>query len=63
MLYYTAVLNGIIAPPLMLVILWIANDKKIMGSHVNGRLSNVLGSIITAVMAIAGLAVVASLIG
>ncbi len=49
-LYYTAILNGVLAPPLMILILMMANDKKIMGKRTNGTLSNVLGWIITAVM-------------
>lgn len=43
MLYYTAVLNGIAAPPLILIILRISNDRKIMGRRVNSRLSNAFG--------------------
>lgn len=56
MLYYTAVLNGIIAPPLMIVILLIANNKKIMGNRVNSPWANVLGVIITVVMGAASIA-------
>ncbi|OGF28375.1 iron transporter [Candidatus Falkowbacteria bacterium RIFOXYA2_FULL_47_9] len=43
MLYYTAILNGIVAPPLMIIIMLISNNKKIMGKHTNTRVSNVLG--------------------
>lgn len=56
MLYYTAVLNGIIAPPLMIVILLIANNRAIMGHRTNSVASNVLGVIITAVMGAASIA-------
>jgi NRAMP (natural resistance-associated macrophage protein)-like metal ion transporter len=42
-LYWTAVLNGIITPPLVLIILLMANNKKIMGRWVNGRLANLFG--------------------
>lgn len=42
-LIWTAVLNGIVTPPLILIIVKIANDKKIMGKHVNGVWSNLLG--------------------
>ncbi len=62
MLYYTAVLNGIIAPPLMIMILLISNNRKIMGQRTNSRLSNVLGVIITGVMGVAGIAVLITLI-
>ncbi|MBI5420850.1 MAG: divalent metal cation transporter [Parcubacteria group bacterium] len=56
MLYYTAVLNGIIAPPLILLILLICNNKKIMGSHTNSPLQNLLGISIAIIMFLATLA-------
>lgn len=55
MLYYTAVLNGICAPVLMIFVLIIANNKKIMGGHTNGLLSNALGWFIATGMAIAAI--------
>ncbi|MCI0479098.1 divalent metal cation transporter [Candidatus Uhrbacteria bacterium] len=56
MLYYTAVLNGIAAPPLLFVILRIGNDRRIMGRHVNGRVSNALGWTAFGIMTLACLA-------
>lgn len=53
MLYYTAILNGVSAPPLLLLILLIANNEKIMGNHVNGRWTNLLGFLITMFMTVA----------
>lgn len=50
MLYYAAILNGLLAPPLMILILLIANNKKILGDRTNSRLQNILGTIITVVM-------------
>ena len=44
-LYWTAVLNGIITPPLVLIILLVANNKKIMGRWTNGRWSNFFGGV------------------
>lgn len=52
-LYYTAVLNGIVAPPLLLMIMLIGNNRSIMKDKVNKRISNVLGWTITAAMTIA----------
>ncbi|MFA5132096.1 MAG: divalent metal cation transporter [Candidatus Paceibacterota bacterium] len=52
MLYYAAILNGLLAPPLMILILLIGNNKKILGDKVNGRLGNILGIIITTVMSL-----------
>jgi NRAMP (natural resistance-associated macrophage protein)-like metal ion transporter len=55
MLYHTAVLNGLAAPILLVLILNISNNKKIMGKHTNGILSNILGVFITLAMTAAGL--------
>ena len=50
MLYYAAILNGLLAPPLMILILLIGNNKKILGDRVNGTLGNIFGIIITCIM-------------
>lgn len=49
-LYYTAVINGIIAPPLLIMILLVANNKKIMKDRVNGKIANSMGIIIAVIM-------------
>ena len=51
-LYYAALLNGLLAPPLMIMILLIANNKNVLGKYVNGKLSNILGWTITAIMGV-----------
>ena len=51
-LYYTAIINGIIAPPLIIMILFIANNKKIMGERTNSPFLNILGAITAFVMGI-----------
>lgn len=56
MLYYSAVLNGLIAAPLLFFIIRMASNKSVMGSRVNGRVSNVLGWTIFAIMTVTGLA-------
>ena len=60
-LYYTAVLNGIVAPPLLLMIMLIGNNQKIMKDKVNRRLSNTLGWITTIAMSITTVALLLSL--
>lgn len=55
MLYYSAAANGILAAPLMVLILLIANNKKILGAHTNSKVSNVLGWTITLLMGIISL--------
>lgn len=62
MLYYTAILNGIVAPPLLVIILLIGNNKKIMGNHSNSRFSNVAGWIITGVMSLASIGLITTLL-
>ncbi|MBS3081660.1 divalent metal cation transporter [Candidatus Pacearchaeota archaeon] len=62
MLYYTAILNGIVAPPLMFIIMRISNNKKIMGEHTNKKLSNILGWTITGIMSLSAIALLVSLI-
>ena len=42
-LYWTAVLNGLLAPPLLMLVLLIANNRAVMGEHTNTRTLNLLG--------------------
>lgn len=39
-LYWTAILNGVLAPPLLYLLISLTNDEKIMGVHVNSELVN-----------------------
>jgi NRAMP (natural resistance-associated macrophage protein)-like metal ion transporter len=59
-LFWTAVINGFVAPPLMVVIMLISNDRAIMGPRVNGQPLNALGCAATAVMFAAAAALVVS---
>jgi Mn2+/Fe2+ NRAMP family transporter len=61
LLYYTAIFNGIIAPPLIIVIMFVSNNRKIMGNYVNGRWTNIIGWLIAVIMSIAGVALIVSL--
>ncbi len=54
-LFWTAVINGVLAPPLLVVVMLVSNNKKIMGNRVNGLSVNVLGWITTAMMFAAAL--------
>ena len=42
-LIYAAVINGVVAVPILIALMKIANDKEILPNRTNGRLSNVLG--------------------
>jgi Mn2+/Fe2+ NRAMP family transporter len=55
-LFYTAVINGVVAPPLLVVIMLIANNKKVMGKRTNGVFANVVGCLATALMFAAAIA-------
>ena len=60
-LYYTAVLNGIVAPPLLVMIMLISGNRTIMKDAANGRISNVLGWLTTILMTVAAVALLVSL--
>ena len=53
MLFFSAILNGALAPPLMLIIVLLTSDKRVMGSAVNSRALAILGWLAFAVMAAA----------
>jgi NRAMP (natural resistance-associated macrophage protein)-like metal ion transporter len=60
-LVYSAVINGLVAAPLLVVILLVANNRAILGEHTNGRLANTLGVITTLFMALAAIVTCVSL--
>ncbi|HTB99969.1 MAG TPA: divalent metal cation transporter [Ferruginibacter sp.] len=57
-LIYTAILYGVTAPVLIAIVMHIGNNKKIMGTYTNSKLSNILGGITLLLMTIAAVAVV-----
>lgn len=50
-LFWSAVINGVVAVPLMVVVILLASSKSVMGPFTSGRPIVVLGWIATAVMA------------
>lgn len=62
LLYYAAALNGLCAPPLLILIMLIANNKKIMGKYTNGKVFNILGWTITVLMGFCGIALIISML-
>ena len=42
-LFWTAVINGLVSPPLVIVIMLVSNNRKVMGDKVNGRAANIIG--------------------
>lgn len=50
MLFWSAVLNGLLAPPLVILVVLLTSDKKVMGKRVNAPAAQVLGWTCAAVM-------------
>lgn len=61
-LYYAAALNGLAAPPLMILIILIANNKNIMGKFANKKFSRIVGWMIVLVMTLAGILLIIDLL-
>ena len=57
-LFWSAVINGLMAPPLMAMIMLVANHDGIMGKRRNGLAMNVLGWAATLVMFAAAIALI-----
>jgi Mn2+/Fe2+ NRAMP family transporter len=55
MLFLSAVVNGLLAPPLLLLVMLVGNNRKIMGTRVNTVWLNVFGWAATALMTVATL--------
>jgi Mn2+/Fe2+ NRAMP family transporter len=58
MLFWSAVLNGILAPPLILLVLLLTSDRKVMGDRVNSPVERIIGWLTFAVMAAAAVALI-----
>jgi Mn2+/Fe2+ NRAMP family transporter len=56
MLFWSAVLNGVLAPPLVVLVVLLTSDKKVMGTRTNSRGAAVLGWTCAAVMGVAAVA-------
>jgi NRAMP (natural resistance-associated macrophage protein)-like metal ion transporter len=50
MLFWTAVINGVLAPPLILLVILLTSDRRVMGERTNPPLLGGLGWITVAVM-------------
>jgi NRAMP (natural resistance-associated macrophage protein)-like metal ion transporter len=56
MLFLSAVLNGLLAPPLLVLVMLVGSNRAIMGTRANGPWLNALGWLATAVMFVAAAA-------
>jgi len=61
-LVLSAVLNGLIAGPLLVLVMLVSNNRAAMGERTNGRLLNVVGWVTTAVMSLAALGLIVTTI-
>ena len=60
MLFLSAIVNGMLAPPLLILVMLVGNNRAIMGAHVNTRWMNVFGWLAAAAMTAAALALMAT---
>lgn len=60
MLFWSAILNGLLAPPLVVMVVLLTSDRKVMGSRTNSRGMQTLGWICAVVMSGAAVALLAS---
>ena len=60
LLIWSAVINGLLAPPMIVIILVVCNNSAVMGAHRNGRWLNVLGVIAALAMFVAAGALIYS---
>jgi NRAMP (natural resistance-associated macrophage protein)-like metal ion transporter len=60
LLVFVAVINGVIAAPLLIVVLIVSNSRRLMGDYVNGHAANILGWFTFALMAVASIALFAT---
>jgi NRAMP (natural resistance-associated macrophage protein)-like metal ion transporter len=59
-LFWVSVINGFLSPPLLVIVLLIANNRQVMGERVNGPGLNVLGWTTAALMFAAAAGLVAT---
>ncbi len=57
-LIFAAVVNGIVAPVILVLIVFLSSNKKVMGERVNHPLATGFGFLITGLMALAGIATI-----
>jgi NRAMP (natural resistance-associated macrophage protein)-like metal ion transporter len=49
-LFWTAVINGLVAPPLLVVVMLVSSNKRAMGMRTNGRFTKIVGWLAAAIM-------------
>jgi NRAMP (natural resistance-associated macrophage protein)-like metal ion transporter len=49
-LFWTAVINGVVAPPLLVVVMLVSSNKRVMGKRTNGQFTKIVGWLAAAIM-------------
>lgn len=57
-LVYSSTINGIVAAPILVAVIKVANDKNILKNKINSKLSNIIGWIVVIIMGISVLIMV-----
>jgi len=60
MLFWSAILNGLLAPPLVVIVVMLTSDRKVMGNRTNSRSMKWLGWICAVIMSAAAIGLVVS---
>lgn len=58
MLFWAAIVNGVLAPPLVILVVLLTSDQKVMGKHVNSPMLKFLGWLTAGLMAGATVALI-----
>lgn len=61
MLFWSAILNGLLAPPLVVMVVLLTSDRKVMGGRVNSWMMKLLGWICAVLMTVAAVALLVTL--
>jgi Mn2+/Fe2+ NRAMP family transporter len=61
-LVLSAVINGLVAVPLLVLVMLVSNNRAAMGERTNGRLLNVVGWVTTLVMGVAAIGLIVTTI-
>jgi NRAMP (natural resistance-associated macrophage protein)-like metal ion transporter len=61
MLFWSAILNGLLAPPLVIIVVLLTSDRKVMGNRTNSRSMQLLGWACAVIMSAAAAGLLISL--
>jgi Mn2+/Fe2+ NRAMP family transporter len=59
-LVWSGIIQGFSVPPLLFIMMLMTNDRAVLGARVNGRLTNILGSVTVAVTFLATVCLIAT---